>query len=252
MFAGTAVDSFQQIRNRPNTKVHTLTLTRRVPKTGVEKAREICDLIVAHNENVEGEMRRGVVEEIREGDYVLCRNTKPLVSLYFKLLESDIKATIVGKDIEKGLLKVAEECKSYAKDLVLLNMKRYLESVASNLREMGITKVKEHQAYETAEEKVEVLTLILNKIVSAEELIPKLKELFSPHKEAVILMTLHRAKGLENNNVFVLESYNRKKLIPSKYAVQPHELLQERNLQFVAYTRHKQKLILFDFIDTVI
>ncbi len=44
--------------------------------------------------------------------------------------------------------------------------------------------------------------------------------------------------------MFVIESYEGKKLIPSQYAVTQDQLVQEQNLKFVAYTRAKKVLTL--------
>ena len=52
-------------------------------------------------------------------------------------------------------------------------------------------------------------------------------------------MTIHKSKGLENDNVFFLAP----ELIPSRYATQPWQLEQERNLAYVAITRAKTSLI---------
>ena len=52
-------------------------------------------------------------------------------------------------------------------------------------------------------------------------------------------MTIHKSKGLENDNVFFLAP----ELIPSRFATQPWQLEQESNLKYVAITRAKNSLI---------
>ena len=75
-----------------------------------------------------------------------------------------------------------------------------------------------------------------------ENILKRLKLMLSnPSDEAIRISTIHRAKGLENNRVFILE-YD--KLPP------PRELewenIQERNLHYVAVTRPKEELYLCD------
>jgi superfamily I DNA/RNA helicase len=52
------------------------------------------------------------------------------------------------------------------------------------------------------------------------------------------LCTVHKAKGLEWNRVYILDEF----LMPSKYARQAWQQQQETNLQYVAVTRAKQEL----------
>ena len=54
----------------------------------------------------------------------------------------------------------------------------------------------------------------------------------------VALSTIHKAKGLEANNVFIL----RPDLMPSQWAAKDWELIQEDNMQYVAITRAKYGL----------
>ena len=77
-----------------------------------------------------------------------------------------------------------------------------------------------------------------------EEINEKIDEIFPKRdkKDGISLSTIHKAKGLEANNVFIAcES-----LMPSKAAKKDWEIRQEYNLMYVAYTRAKNIL---GFID---
>ena len=68
----------------------------------------------------------------------------------------------------------------------------------------------------------------------------EIEGLFSDDRPSVILSTVHRAKGLEEDRVFIL--------YPDKLPLvwenqQPWELKQEMNLKYVALTRAKAELI---------
>ncbi len=72
-----------------------------------------------------------------------------------------------------------------------------------------------------------------------DELCKKIEELFSTTKSGVTLSTVHKAKGLENDRVFIL----RPDLLPLKREnQQPWEKMQELNLKYVAITRAKKAL----------
>lgn len=66
----------------------------------------------------------------------------------------------------------------------------------------------------------------------------RIASIFSDDKAAVTLSSVHRAKGLESDRVFVL----RPDLMPHKMATQPWQIVQERNLMYVCYTRSKSEL----------
>jgi len=66
-----------------------------------------------------------------------------------------------------------------------------------------------------------------------------IKGIFSDEVKGIILSTIHKAKGLENDRIFFLAP----ELIPSKYATQPWQYEQEQNLFYVAVTRAKHELI---------
>lgn len=248
-FAGSSIDSFEKLQQRDNTLTLTLPVSYRCSRKIVEKAKEVCEIIEPSEFAKEGEVRGGLVSEIKEGDLVICRNTRPLVSLYFRLLEEEVKATIVGKDIEKGLLQLANRCKSYSREIFLNNLNKELQNLAIELRELGVRQITEHPRYLSLLEKIQVLTLIQRKCSKPELIVEKIKQIFHEDKRAAKLMTLHRAKGLENERVFIIMKYNNEKLLPSKHAVQEWELTQERNLAFVGYTRAKNELILVNLVD---
>ncbi len=67
----------------------------------------------------------------------------------------------------------------------------------------------------------------------------EIEALFSDSRSSVILSTVHRAKGLENHRVFILEPDK----LPLRWAnQQAWELKQEHNLKYVSLTRAKEAL----------
>ena len=61
-----------------------------------------------------------------------------------------------------------------------------------------------------------------------------------PNTSRLTLSTVHKAKGLEFETVFILDF---DKYMPSKWAAQDWQKVQERNLIYVAVTRAKNKLV---------
>ena len=76
-------------------------------------------------------------------------------------------------------------------------------------------------------------------LTTVEELKNKIRTIFNDgQNEAICLSTIHKAKGLEADNVFILA----KSLMPSKFAEQEWEIKSEENLEYVAITRAKKTL----------
>ena len=88
-------------------------------------------------------------------------------------------------------------------------------------------------------EKIEVIEALASTVTTPDEVIDKIKTIFSDTKKiGICLSTIHKSKGLEANRVFILH----RELMPSKYAKLPWEMEQEDNLRYVAYTRAKHTL----------
>jgi|SRR5690606_15976444 len=242
-FIGADTQSITKFKNKFDTLNLPLSISYRLPKSGVKHAQEINEKLESNPANIEGIMRKGTIEEIEEKDYVVCRNTRPLVDLYFHLLEMEKKATIVGKDTEKGLLTIVNKLEDLNKQEALFALEQEKTYIYDKLKQEGVENPKNHYKYIVFEEKADIIALFIRKYDHISVVKQKLHEIFDENRPGVKLMTIHRAKGLENDIVFYLTHYDGKKLIPSKYATTKEQLIQERNLDYVARTRHKQQLI---------
>lgn len=248
-FAGADIDSFKRIRERGNTVTLPLTVSYRVPKSIVQKARTVNEQIEAHEDSEEGIVRDGHWEEIKEGDMVLSRTTKPLIALYFRLIDNNIKAKIYGKDIEKGLIDLAKACMSDSKEGFMYQLELQFEELKDELRKKGVSKIEEHPLWRGLQEKQQMFGILLQKVQQPKDLIDLIQVMFNEHSKTPVarLMTIHRAKGLECDRVFVIHTVDGQPIMPSKWAVHDWEHIQERNLMFVAFTRSKKELIMIVF-----
>jgi DNA helicase-2/ATP-dependent DNA helicase PcrA len=247
-FTGSNIDSFQQIQKKFNTKVLPLTVTYRCAKEIVKLAQTVYpEVIEAHENAEEGIVRRGELMEAKEGDMVICRNTKPLIAAFFDFISKDKKAYVVGKDYEKGLINLAESVSSYSKEEVGINIEEKLEILLQELKDNGVYNPESSPKYTSLLEKCSILKLILEKINYAGELVNKIQEIFHEDKRSIRLLTAHRSKGLECDRVFFIETFNEEKLLPSKYAVLDWQKIQENNLLFVVYTRAKKEFVFVDY-----
>lgn len=241
-FSGSSIDSFEKLKQRPNTITLPLSISYRCAQRIVQEARKVYDTIEAYEGNIQGVVRVGDIEEVEEGDMVVCRKTAPLITAFFDLLDNDIKATIIGKDIESGLLRLAEKVQGGSEEMVTTRIDQELIRTREELENLGFKNIKTHPKYVSLVDKCEVIEALMKRS-DPNNLVNTIKELFREDRKAVRLMTIHRSKGLECDRVFLIEKHNNAKLIPSPYATQSWELTQESNLLFVAVTRAKKELV---------
>ena len=89
------------------------------------------------------------------------------------------------------------------------------------------------------QDKVDCIMILAGGLDTVSELIAAIERIFSDDTRGTVLATVHKAKGLEAPRVFILEP----SLMPSRWARQPWQQEQERNLQYVAVTRALETLV---------
>lgn len=246
-FSGSNIDSFNQLQKRKNTVTLPLSISYRCGKNIVREAQKIYPTSIEYFENaIEGEVRDGSLSEIREDDIVISRKTAPLVTVFFSLLEKGVKAQIVGKDIEQGLVGLAEKVESSSIESVYERCDQELNLIEKELKERGISNPKFHNKYINTDEKISVIKAILNYTQRPNRLVSEIKHIFGENKRGVRLMTIHRSKGLESDRVFMINRYNGEIQCPSPKATKEWEKIQENNLLFVGITRAKKSLIMLN------
>lgn len=239
-FLGADTESFNNFKKEPNTIELPLSISYRCPKKVVELANTVYNVIQPFEQNIDGEVREGSIDEVANGDFILCRNNKPLVEAYLYLLVDGKKAHIKGKDLGDGILKLVSRVEDKSLSEGMRFLQDLLNEVYLDIRNNGSSNPGKHPRYISLSEKVEIIGILVEKYLSFSKLRDILKEMFVDDiKDGITLSTIHKAKGLESNNVFML----RRELIPSQYAEKGWEIEQENNLLYVCYTRAKKKLI---------
>ncbi len=243
-FIGSDGNSFKKFENRPNSVTLPLSISYRCAKNIVLKAKEVNPEIEPYEFAEEGEVRNGTLNEVTENDFVISRNNRPLIKAFFDLISQGKKATVIGKDIEAGLFKLTSKLKDLSKIEGLIKLEENLLFLKNQLIEQGIKKPENNYKYVNLEEKILIIELIAQGCSYMFEVEKKIEEIFREDVKAIKLMTIHGSKGLEADRVFLIERYEGKNLIPSKYAIQAWQLVQEANLKFISLTRAKKELII--------
>lgn len=237
-FTGADNDSLQILQRNFNAKEMPLTVTYRCPKVVVDFARQWVSHITAADTAIDGEvLDAGALIDItpEANSMILCRNTKPLVSAAFSLLRRRIPCKIEGRDIGKGLIKLARK---WSRIKTIEGYHSKLDSWIADRRAQD-----EGRKLEMFEDQYATMLVIMEQCAGKDRqaLVDTIESLFADDvKGVIILSTIHKAKGREAKVVYWL---NRRTTCPSKYAKQEWEQLQEINLQYVCCTRAQNKLI---------
>ncbi len=229
--------SFEWFEKYPNTKVLPLSVSFRCAKNVIKKAQEIVPDIKALDDAPDGIVRDGnVLDEAQSGDFVLCRTTMPLVKLFFQFLTQHKKAIIKGSDIGLQLIDLIGKINNIPK--LISFWEGELETFRRDLRTSGVLNPHEHSGYVALEDKVTTLLFLARLSESVMDLKNKIRTIFTDEIQGICLSTVHKIKGLEANRVFIV----RPDLLPMQN-VKDWQYVQEKNLEYVAYTRAKLELI---------
>ena len=205
----------------------------------VEEAEKIVPYIRPYERAHEGEVALGSLNDIEDGDWIICRNLRPLIEVYLWLLKNKIKSQVRGKDIGRSLVDLIDKTGARTVDQLDALLMKEADKLAQKLRNKGWNNPDASPKMDELFEKIEVIRALAVEASTIAELRDTIEGIFTDELKGILLMTIHKSKGLENDNVFFLAP----ELIPSRFATQPWQLEQELNLKYVAITRAKNSLI---------
>lgn len=247
-FCGSSEEAFQYMKDYPKTTQFDLPICYRCPKTVVELAKTLVPDIECREDAPKGDIiEKCWTSSLQSGDMVLCRSKAPLLKVYTKLLRKGIQCHIKGQDIGTNLKKLIEEVDieelntNLKSDGVFVRLYDNLFEIRNKLME---SKGLDYQDatltnYITnSYDMIKALTVLAENYTTKTELLSHIDEIFDETREGVILSTIHKAKGLEADNVYILCNSS----MPSSLAKKEWEKNAEQNLIYVAYTRAKKKL----------
>ncbi|HVN78557.1 MAG TPA: ATP-dependent helicase [Terriglobia bacterium] len=240
-FRGAGIDSIDRVVEEFNAKVLPLSISYRCPQSVVKEARRYVEHIEPHESAPVGKVETLMTYHpgiFRNSDGIVCRNSAPLVDLAYRLIRFGRGCRILGREIGQGLIRLIEKLDAFTIDELESNLQVYAA------REIGkcIAKGQEDKAAGIAD-KVETIRVIIEDLPEKKRTIEYLCEsigsLFTDKDEGLLtLSTVHKAKGLEYDRVFILEP----QLMPSPWARQAWQKDQEQNIAYVAVTRSKSEL----------
>jgi superfamily I DNA/RNA helicase len=146
---------------------------------------------------------------------------------------------VLGRDIGQGLISLVKKMKASSITDLISKLQSYRQRELKRAQAKG-----DEEKIAVLDDKLETLQVFIDEAgrISVETLIRQIESLFDDDglgRQRITLATVHKSKGLEWDRVFILDAH---KLMPSKWARQPWQRQQEKNLQYVAATRAKSEL----------
>lgn len=248
-FAGADASAMETIIQRFEATVLPLSVSFRCPRAIVDYAQQFVGLhIEAAPEAPEGVSRRVYGEQgwwrdnkdkPRPNDAILCRYNAPLLGLAYKFLRDGVPCRMAGRnDLGATLKKLAERWANQTLNILEMGLRDWL---TEELR-VATLRQKPERA-NAAHDTVDTMQIIIDRCRelgqhAVRDLVAEITRLFTkPDRSAVLLSSIHRAKGKEWQRVFWLQKRPR-------FSLQEWQQRQEMNLQYVAATRAMHELVL--------
>lgn len=206
----------------------------------IEQAQKIVPEIQARPGAPDGEVvniqMHDMYRQAKSSDLILCRVNAPLVATALTFIANGVKAQVLGTDIGRSVALLVDKV-----------VKRYhVDDVKNFVKVLGFYENDERQKLIAAEkislanalqDKVATLMVICMNAKSIQHIYDIINTIFSDNIYGVTLSSVHKAKGKEADNVFILKP----ELLPHPNA-RGWQVQQEMNLKYVAITRARSRL----------
>lgn len=242
-FRGADSESIDKLKRELRAGELGLTTTYRCGRAIVRVAQRLVPSFTAGPHNPEGLVRAisddRLFDEAAPGDFVLSRLNAPLVKIAMTLWGIGKRTRIVGKDIGaslKGLVKRLSK-KEGASCTVRIFLDR-LSTWKNEETERALTIMnqgKREAKLELIDDQSSMISNFAEGAASMSEILARIDALFTDDGSGasgfITCSSVHKAKGLEANRVFVLRPTLR------------NWNNEENNIRYVAITRAKQELV---------
>lgn len=224
-FRGAAPGSMRKLREAFSMQSLELSISFRCPQAVIIEAQWRAPHMRWPDGAERGEvadMTHWSVADLPETATILCRNNAPIFSMAIALLTAGRYPQIIGGDIAKTLVKTLRKLgnDSMPQADALRAVDRWEEE-----------KLAKSRAPRRVSDQAECLRVFLRQGADIGEAIAYAEHVMKSHGP-IVMSTIHKAKGMEWDNVFLLD----------KHLIHVEDQ-QDANLLYVAQTRAKQRLV---------
>lgn len=228
-WAGAGTDNLDKLAKRLNAKVLPLPITYRCPLKVVKHAQQFVPDIQPRPNAPEGTLEyissKDMMKKAKPGCFILSRINAPLIGLALKFIGNGVPCNIQGRDIGANLVTIIKKSRRKTIPAFLSWLEKWEHKEVARVTKMNRSPV-------PIRDKAQCLRTLADACSSVGEMKIKIQDLFEDGDDTsrIILSTVHRAKGLERDIVFVLSGtfFGGNK--------------EERNIAYVACTRSAAEL----------
>jgi DNA helicase-2/ATP-dependent DNA helicase PcrA len=231
----------EDLKKQDKAKILPLPISYRCPKKVIELAKNWVSDITCPDTAIDGEINNISLNELytkaKPGCFILSRTNAPMIKICMSFIRQSIKANIRGRDVGKQLGTLIRKSKKKQIPAFIKWLDNWKKDEVDKLNAKNIST-------DNILDRYECLVNLCDECKTIEEVSKKIDELFNDtdEKNIVILSTVHRAKGLERDDVFLLRWTFRAWLEDDLTLVEkPNE---ECNIAYVAATRSKKNLFI--------
>jgi DNA helicase-2/ATP-dependent DNA helicase PcrA len=211
-----------------------MTLTWRCPKTVVSEANRYVKDFNCLDTAEDGKVHVNSHFNPQKDDIVLCRYNAPLVSAFYDLLTQGKSAYVLGRDMHKGLINAVKNI-TKKEDMSTRDFAELAETKFATQYKRLVDAKKQYQA-NSLSDKHKCIMIFAGRADNVRGVLAEIKRVFNGNQKGdIMLSTVHKAKGLEADNVYILATER----MPHPKATNMQE---ERNICYVAITRAKKNL----------
>jgi len=236
------IDSMQNFKEYFDAKDYPLSICYRCPQKVVKMAQRIVPQIEPWEKSEDGIIKQlsfdQMIQEVDEGDMLICRTNAPLVKVVHQLIRMGKRAKIRGTDMQQRLFNTIKYMNPQSMDDLREKVGQRLIHYRGKL-----TPETEYHEKKRLEGRIDLHETLLYFMRDANNLLQlkdNIDRLYSEDGGAINCSTIHKVKGLEADRVFVY----RYDLMPHPMANTDRELQEEKNIEYVAITRAKKELYL--------
>lgn len=228
-FRGADSNAMNYLKQTLQAKSLPLSITYRCPLSVVKEAQKFVPALEAAPNAIEGKVAYISLEEMKKiakpGCFILSRVNAPLIGLALGFLKQGIPVNIQGRDLGNNLQSLIKRSRCKQLDKFLEWLDRWSKKECKRLSDRGKDTL-------LITDKVDCLVALASSVDNLSDLKSYLDRLFTDvdDKNKIILSSVHRVKGMERENVFLLwdtfKSFNQ----------------EEKNIKYVGITRSLQNL----------
>jgi len=242
-FKGAAPGIFKDFLQETNAKELPLSICYRCPKAVVREAKKIVPRIEWAPTAAEGVVdefnKNNFMKRVKPKDFAICRTTDELISTQIALTEMGIPSKVRGREFGTLLEIVINFVSEYKKGMPIDEFTTRLIDYQMK-RSAQLAKLRRDSEIVNLEDRCRSIRALSNNAPDVGTVLKNMKNIFSdtPH-DGVDLMTIHKSKGLQATNVWIL----RPDLLPHPRSSERQWMLEEENrLKYVAVTRSMEFL----------